>query len=328
VIVVNGFRKVDNTTPVIGTVPGRRGRGGMEGQNVTNKYKHPKWQKTRLRIMERDAWKCVACLDESSTLCVHHKRYSRTLWGVSDDDLQTLCESCHSLLGPHPKAGVWWERTSDHAYIVVQWCPVCGSKSWKDKGSYDKCMECSFETDLYLDVGGYSLRGVTAEAGQVQTPSEPHTTILPSWDKEVLGCLVDLPCVAEIVISGVDLADLGSREGRAVLDAARRLRADGRPFGLQDLLSELPDQNIQSILVSIHDRVAEDQTNSADRMEWITDALRRRAATSMAEAAAQSLKTSRLDAASEAALLEVLVAQRRVSQGMDKQKQNEVDCGR
>jgi hypothetical protein len=189
-------------------------------------------------------------------------------------------------------------------------------------------MECSFETDLYLDVGGYSLRGVTAEAGQVQTPSEPHTTILPSWDKEVLGCLVDLPCVAEIVISGVDLADLGSREGRAVLDAARRLRADGRPFGLQDLLSELPDQNIQSILVSIHDRVAEDQTNSADRMEWITDALRRRAATSMAEAAAQSLKTSRLDAASEAALLEVLVAQRRVSQGMDKQKQNEVDCGR
>ena len=279
-------------------------------------YKHPKWQKTRLRIMSRDSWKCVACDDGSSTLCVHHKRYARTLWGVSDDDLQTLCESCHLMLGPHPKAGVWWQRAGDDAYVVVQWCPVCGANKWRDKGSYDKCMACSFETSLYVDVGGYSLGGVRAEACEWQAAT------IPAWDREVLECLVDGPCVAEVVIVGVDPADLESREARAVLETARSLRAAGRPFGLPNLLLELPEQNIQSMLVAIHDRFAEynaeSKVSSSDRIEHMTDALRRRAARASAIASARTIKASRLDAASEAALLERLVAQRRVAQGMDR----------
>ena len=39
------------------------------------KLKHPKWQKKRLEILQRDEFKCVHCLDGESTLHVHHNMY-------------------------------------------------------------------------------------------------------------------------------------------------------------------------------------------------------------------------------------------------------------
>lgn len=117
---------------------------------TTDSYKHPKWQQTRLRIMERDEWKCVACGDTESTLHVHHAYYQGEPWETKDEWLQTLCEDCHKLLGVHPKAGVYWHRDTDGGSTVAMcWCPQCGGFDFEDKGSYFKCFQCGFDTSSY-----------------------------------------------------------------------------------------------------------------------------------------------------------------------------------
>ncbi len=70
------------------------------------KFKDPRWQKKRLKILERDDWTCQCCGDKESTLHVHHRYYKTGLdpWDYPDISLITLCEECHeeeSLLRPN-----------------------------------------------------------------------------------------------------------------------------------------------------------------------------------------------------------------------------------
>lgn len=59
--------------------------------------KHPKWQEKRLRIMERDGFKCLECGSNDTTLNVHHGYYRKGAepWDYEDETLHTLCEGCH-----------------------------------------------------------------------------------------------------------------------------------------------------------------------------------------------------------------------------------------
>lgn len=61
------------------------------------KLKDPRWQKKRLRILERDNFQCVHCGDKESTLHVHHRLYfnDKDPWEYLDHLLITICESCH-----------------------------------------------------------------------------------------------------------------------------------------------------------------------------------------------------------------------------------------
>ena len=63
------------------------------------KLKDPRWQKKRLKILERDEWRCQHCGNEKETLAVHHPVYINGLepWEYKDKDLQTLCDKCHKL---------------------------------------------------------------------------------------------------------------------------------------------------------------------------------------------------------------------------------------
>lgn len=58
---------------------------------------HPKWQKKRLEIMQRDNWECKKCKDQETTLHVHHLKYYVGMkpWEYDNKDLVTLCEHCH-----------------------------------------------------------------------------------------------------------------------------------------------------------------------------------------------------------------------------------------
>lgn len=61
-------------------------------------YKDPRWQKKRLKIMERDEFACVSCNSKDNTLNVHHNvpyRKNTKPWEYEDDELVTLCEECH-----------------------------------------------------------------------------------------------------------------------------------------------------------------------------------------------------------------------------------------
>lgn len=59
--------------------------------------KHPKWQRKRLEILERDAFTCQDCGSSTNTLHVHHTYYERKLkpWDYPNESLRTLCETCH-----------------------------------------------------------------------------------------------------------------------------------------------------------------------------------------------------------------------------------------
>ena len=61
------------------------------------KLKNPKWQKKRLRIMERDSFTCACCASRKNTLNVHHLYYLSNTdpWDYPDEALLTLCEECH-----------------------------------------------------------------------------------------------------------------------------------------------------------------------------------------------------------------------------------------
>ena len=61
--------------------------------------KHPKWQKKRLLIMERDNFQCQMCGCENKSLNVHHFYYKKGVkpWQYSNEALITLCEDCHKI---------------------------------------------------------------------------------------------------------------------------------------------------------------------------------------------------------------------------------------
>ena len=159
---------------------------------------------------------------------------------------------------------------------------------------------------------------VVGDEGGDAKPSAPGLIRrLPAWDREVIEVLVGVPDGAGLIVREVQSAELETQECRAVLEAARRLQAEGREIALAGLLLEINDPAVQSLLVAV------DETSSArtpidprERVHHLEDALRRRAAQRQAHRSARTLKTSRLDPGSEAALLEQLVAQRRAVQGM------------
>ena len=66
-------------------------------KSYRDKLKDPRWQKKRLKIMERDKFSCVYCGDGKTTLHVHHKKYVGEPWDCPDNLLETLCEDCHSF---------------------------------------------------------------------------------------------------------------------------------------------------------------------------------------------------------------------------------------
>ena len=65
--------------------------------------KHPKWQKKRLEILERDNFQCQSCFDKEKQLHVHHLKYEKgkKIWGYENNKLITLCSSCHESLHYH-----------------------------------------------------------------------------------------------------------------------------------------------------------------------------------------------------------------------------------
>lgn len=63
--------------------------------SYAEKLRDPRWQKKRLRILERDEWTCQQCYDQESTLHVHHLWYQGEPWDAPDQALVTLCSECH-----------------------------------------------------------------------------------------------------------------------------------------------------------------------------------------------------------------------------------------
>ena len=63
----------------------------------SEKLKDPRWQKMRLKVLDRDDWACQICGDNESTLHVHHRYYKKGCnpWDYPMESLVVLCEGCH-----------------------------------------------------------------------------------------------------------------------------------------------------------------------------------------------------------------------------------------
>ena len=70
----------------------------MAEKTYFEKLKDPKWQKMRLKVLERDEWKCQICDNDQNTLAVHHRYYEKGKepWDYPMEALITLCEECHT----------------------------------------------------------------------------------------------------------------------------------------------------------------------------------------------------------------------------------------
>jgi 5-methylcytosine-specific restriction endonuclease McrA len=65
-------------------------------KTYAEKLKDPRWQKKRLRVMERDKFECRDCGATDKSLQVHHCKYSKgEPWDTDDQLLMTLCDDCH-----------------------------------------------------------------------------------------------------------------------------------------------------------------------------------------------------------------------------------------
>lgn len=62
-----------------------------------DKLRDPRWQKKRLKIMERDGYACRDCGCKDAMITVHHTYYAKGgPWETPDECLMTLCDTCHA----------------------------------------------------------------------------------------------------------------------------------------------------------------------------------------------------------------------------------------
>jgi DNA primase len=161
------------------------------------------------------------------------------------------------------------------------------------------------------------LRGGPTAIADGAASDDSRPPRLPAWDREVLEVLVGVPDSVGLIVREVKPADLETPAGRTVIEAAHRLHAAGRPVALANLLMELVDPALQSLLVAVDEAgAARGAGDPLERVNHFTDALRRRSAERQAHASARTLKTSRLDSRAETELLERLLSERRAAQGM------------
>tara|TARA_R110002126_G_scaffold191339_1_gene339443 strand:- start:721 stop:1209 length:489 start_codon:yes stop_codon:yes gene_type:complete len=61
------------------------------------KLQDPQWQKTRLKVLERDNFTCICCGETTKQLHVHHCYYvsRRNPWEYHLNTMVTLCFDCH-----------------------------------------------------------------------------------------------------------------------------------------------------------------------------------------------------------------------------------------
>ncbi len=65
----------------------------------SEQFLDPRWQKKRLKILERDNFTCQECGSDKNTLHIHHKYYlpNKKAWEHPDTGLVTLCKTCHEI---------------------------------------------------------------------------------------------------------------------------------------------------------------------------------------------------------------------------------------
>jgi hypothetical protein len=83
------------------------------------KLKDPRWQKKRLKVMDRANFECEQCGSTDTPLNVHHIAYKKRAepWEYEDNELQCLCEVCHEQKHKNDINRKYW--TSEEAKNLI-----------------------------------------------------------------------------------------------------------------------------------------------------------------------------------------------------------------
>lgn len=103
---ISGVKECDNKESFsIKEIIKREAPEKIDKFNYSDLLKHPKWQKKRLEIFQRDEFTCKVCGDTEATLHVHHKEYTNghKPWEYDNSNLITVCEDCHVLIEKYKK---------------------------------------------------------------------------------------------------------------------------------------------------------------------------------------------------------------------------------
>lgn len=83
----------------------------MKKSEYFEQLKDPRWQEFRLRVFERDGFRCTNCGDDKSTLNAHHLYYisKRKPWEYPIGCVLTFCDACHESDHEDPAEVKVWE---------------------------------------------------------------------------------------------------------------------------------------------------------------------------------------------------------------------------
>lgn len=74
----------------------------MAKKTYSELLRDPRWQRCRAQVLNRDNYTCTLCLDDRTTLAVHHEEYQGFPWDISPDKLKTVCVHCHDIIHALP----------------------------------------------------------------------------------------------------------------------------------------------------------------------------------------------------------------------------------
>lgn len=89
-------------------------------KTYSEKLKDPRWQRKRLEIMQRDNFTCTQCGDKTDTQNVHHWQYSKEPWDAKNEDLTTVCRSCHQEIEKCKDLAKDFLKQSDFRMLLEQ----------------------------------------------------------------------------------------------------------------------------------------------------------------------------------------------------------------
>jgi len=126
----------------------------MNKEEYAEKLTHPKWQRRRLEIFNRDDFTCQKCGDKETTLHVHHLIYfDCNPWDYNDGELITLCAHCHGLI----------ENLKD-AHADFDTIEVAKFKSHERKGEVMFWVAYENENDIFFENMIYSEGKISKRA--------------------------------------------------------------------------------------------------------------------------------------------------------------------
>jgi hypothetical protein len=131
------------------------------------KLRDGRWQQLRLRVMERDRWRCqsgvcVAHNNPRVMLVVHHKRYiaGHEPWDYSPDDLITLCVKCHDSIHQNEETITNQVLVKGRCYHWLEIGQLIGRQPYGYLTQVEQSVVCGcFRADLNPDAPSIILPG-------------------------------------------------------------------------------------------------------------------------------------------------------------------------